>query len=64
MFRMTVLPPSSRLRCVVSGVGFVIQDIKRVTGLNGVWFLNEGHVVAYLVETLCYKPEGRGFDSQ
>jgi hypothetical protein len=23
-----------------------------------------GHAVAYLVETLCYKPEGRGFDSR
>jgi hypothetical protein len=23
-----------------------------------------GHVVAYLVEALCCKPEGRGFDSQ
>jgi hypothetical protein len=23
----------------------------------------EGHAVAHLVEALCYKPEGRGFDS-
>jgi hypothetical protein len=23
-----------------------------------------GHVVAYLVEAVCYKPEGRGFDSR
>jgi hypothetical protein len=23
-----------------------------------------GHAVAYLVEALCYKPKGRGFDSQ
>jgi hypothetical protein len=23
----------------------------------------QGHVVAYLVEALCYKPEGRGFDA-
>jgi ABC-type enterochelin transport system permease subunit len=25
---------------------------------------NMGHMVAWLVEALCYKPEGRGFDSQ
>jgi hypothetical protein len=24
----------------------------------------EGHAVAQLVEALCYKPEGRGFDSR
>jgi hypothetical protein len=24
---------------------------------------HRGHAVAYLVETLCYKPEGHGFDS-
>jgi hypothetical protein len=23
-----------------------------------------GHAVAHLVDTLCYKPEGRGFDSR
>jgi hypothetical protein len=25
---------------------------------------NLGHAVAQLVEVLCYKPEGRGFDSR
>jgi hypothetical protein len=24
----------------------------------------QGHAVAYLVEALCYKPEGRGFESR
>jgi membrane-associated PAP2 superfamily phosphatase len=24
----------------------------------------KGHAVAWLVEALCYKPEGRGFDSR
>ena len=28
------------------------------------WYIKqEGHVMAQLVEVLCYKPEGRGFDS-
>jgi hypothetical protein len=25
---------------------------------------SSGHAVAWLVETLCYKPQGRGFDSR
>jgi hypothetical protein len=25
--------------------------------------VTRGHAVVYLVEALCYKPEGRGFDS-
>jgi hypothetical protein len=27
-------------------------------------FISQGHAVAQLVEALCYKPEGRGFDSR
>jgi hypothetical protein len=27
-------------------------------------FIIGGHAVAQLVEVLCYKPEGRGFDSR
>jgi 3-dehydroquinate synthetase len=34
----------------------------RVKGDSKVHILNEGHTVAYLVEALAYKPEGRGFD--
>jgi hypothetical protein len=33
-----------------------------VEGDSKVHILNEGHTVAYLVEALAYKPEGRGFD--
>jgi hypothetical protein len=31
---------------------------------NAIKYITAGHVVAYLVEALCYKPEGRGFESR
>jgi hypothetical protein len=34
------------------------QTILRINGVA------LGHAIALLVEALCYKPEGRGFDSQ
>jgi hypothetical protein len=38
--------------------------IKSVTIHKTNALLSRGHAVAWLVETLCYKPEGRGFDSR
>jgi hypothetical protein len=35
------------------------------TGIvSGISNLRGGHAVAQLVEALCYKPKGRGFDSR
>jgi hypothetical protein len=41
---------------------FGAQPSSSTTFLNS--RVNRGHAVAQLVETLCHKPEGRGFDSQ
>jgi hypothetical protein len=32
--------------------------------LGGAWLDSWGHAVAYLVEAVCYKPEGQGFKSR
>jgi hypothetical protein len=34
------------------------------TFFSEVWFSVRGHMVAQLVEMLCYKPNGRRYDSQ
>jgi hypothetical protein len=49
---------SSKLLIYLKLVGFVCNLRKR-----GLW-LSRGHAVAQLVEALCYKPEGRWFDSR
>jgi hypothetical protein len=44
---------------------FVLRKYEHCTAL--IWSTDyelRGHAVAYLVEALCYKPEGRGFESR
>ena len=39
-------------------------SVRSVWWNNTCYITTRGHVVAELVETMCYKPEGRGFDSR
>jgi hypothetical protein len=45
-------------------MGLCLVDAEVVRAKNSVEYIHEGHAVAQLVETLLYKPEGRGFDSR
>jgi hypothetical protein len=41
-----------------------VQAISSSVFFNLYVFRQQGHAVAYLVEVLCYKPEGRGFNTR
>jgi len=38
--------------------------MNKLTGYLRMYYRYWGHSVVQLVEALCYKPEGRGFDSR
>jgi len=45
---------------VILSILYTLTFIKLLTHILLMW----GHAVAQLLEALCYKPEGRGFDSR
>jgi hypothetical protein len=51
------------VRCV-QYCGLLFHYKSDVPSNSGSTSLEEGHAVAYFVEALCYKPEGRGFESR
>jgi hypothetical protein len=55
MFRTIVLEHAFRDRRYSSG-----SSVRTQIFIYLLW----GYAVAYLVEALCYKPDGRGFDSR